>query len=120
MPSRALEAPAAPAHKLHAGGARERLLDAALAHFAADGGLGATLEDIRRDAGVSVGALYHHFSDKAALAGALYGTLTDEFQQGFLEELRANAGAEIHGVVARARGGRRRQQDGVMADAMAA
>jgi AcrR family transcriptional regulator len=74
--------------------ARQRLLAAALARFDADGAVGATLEDIRRDAGVSVGALYHHFPDKAALAGALYAELTGEFQAGFLCELRAHAGAE--------------------------
>jgi AcrR family transcriptional regulator len=74
--------------------ARERLLAAALARFDADGALGATLEDIRREAGVSVGALYHHFSDKAALAGALYAELNADFQDGFLVELRSHASAE--------------------------
>jgi AcrR family transcriptional regulator len=73
---------------------RERLLAAALARFDADGALGATLEDIRRDAGVSVGALYHHFTDKTALAGALYAELTGDFQDGFLSELRAHSDAE--------------------------
>jgi AcrR family transcriptional regulator len=74
--------------------ARERLLAAALARFDADGALGATLEDIRRDADVSVGALYHHFPGKTALAGALYAELTGEFQDGFLTELRAHSSAE--------------------------
>jgi AcrR family transcriptional regulator len=74
--------------------ARDRLLAAALARFDADGALGATLEDIRRDADVSVGALYHHFPGKTALAAALYAELTGEFQEGFLAELRAHSGAE--------------------------
>jgi AcrR family transcriptional regulator len=74
--------------------ARKRLLEAALGRFDADGPLAATLEDIRRDAGVSVGALYHHFPDKAALAGSLYADIAREFQLGFLAELRARAGAE--------------------------
>ncbi len=74
--------------------ARERLLAAALARFDAEGALAATLEDIRREAGVSVGALYHHFPDKTALAAALYVELTGDFQDGFLAELRAHAGAE--------------------------
>ena len=60
------------ARRRSSGQARERLLRAALARFDADGILGPTLEDIRGDAGVSVGALYHHFPDKAALACALY------------------------------------------------
>jgi AcrR family transcriptional regulator len=74
--------------------ARERLLSAALARFQADGALAATIEDIRRDAGVSTGALYHHFADKAALASALYVALTGSYQEGFIGELRAHAGAE--------------------------
>jgi AcrR family transcriptional regulator len=74
--------------------ARERLLAAALTRFDADGAFGATLEDIRRDAGVSVGALYHHFPDKAGLAGALYAELTADFQRGFLAELRSRADAQ--------------------------
>jgi AcrR family transcriptional regulator len=74
--------------------ARGRLLDAALARFAADGALGATLEDIRSEAGVSVGAFYHHFPDKSRLAAALYAELTKDFQDGFLAELRAHSGAE--------------------------
>lgn len=75
-------------------GTRERLLRAALSRFEADGMVAATLEDIRRDAGVSVGALYHHFADKTALAAALYVELTGEFQDGFAGELRSHAGAE--------------------------
>jgi AcrR family transcriptional regulator len=74
--------------------ARDRLLRAALARFDADGALGAKLEDIRREAGVSVGALYHHFPDKTGLAATLYGELTGEFQTGFLAELRTHADAE--------------------------
>jgi AcrR family transcriptional regulator len=74
--------------------ARERLLHAALARFDVDGALGATLEDIRRDAAVSVGALYHHFPDKTALAAALYVDLARAFQEGFVTELRARSGAE--------------------------
>lgn len=82
-PSRQLRAPA-----------RERLLEAASARFHAQGALAVTLEDIRRDAGVSVGALYHHFPDKAALACALYVDLTRRFQDGFLVELHRHSEAE--------------------------
>ena len=78
----------------HGTSARTRLLQAALLRFDADGALGATLEDIRRDAGVSVGALYHHFGHKSGLASALYAELTGQFQEGFLAELRAHSGAE--------------------------
>lgn len=77
-----------------AGGARERLLDAALRRFTADGTMAAKLEDIRLDAGVSVGALYHHFPDKRALAGALFAQVTGDFQDSFLADLRGHPSAE--------------------------
>jgi AcrR family transcriptional regulator len=74
--------------------ARTRLLDAALVRFAADGPVAVSLEDIRRDAGVSVGALYHHFDDKAALVDAVYLELTRQVQSVFLAELHAHTSAE--------------------------
>ncbi len=74
--------------------ARRRLLDAALERFAADGPVGVTLDDVRLQAGVSVGALYHHFADKEALVDALFLDLTEGFQAGFLAELRSRPRAE--------------------------
>jgi AcrR family transcriptional regulator len=53
-----------------------------------------SLEDVRQTAGVSVGALYHHFADKTALIDALYLELTADFQAGFLAVLRAHPTAE--------------------------
>jgi AcrR family transcriptional regulator len=76
------------------GSRRERLLRAALVRFADDGALSATLEDIRREAGVSVGTLYHYFPDKAGLAAELYVELLARFQDGLLAELRVHASAE--------------------------
>lgn len=73
--------------------ARERLLAAALERFATDGVLGARLEDIRRDAGASVGALYHHFADKADLADALFLDCSAQFQAAFLATLREHPDA---------------------------
>jgi AcrR family transcriptional regulator len=77
-----------------AGSARDRLLAAALTRFEADGLVRVTLEDIRIEAGVSVGAMYHHFADKAALVDALYVELIGGFQTEFLAELRQHASAE--------------------------
>lgn len=74
--------------------ARERLLNAALDRFGADGPVAVSLEDVRLQARVSVGALYHHFADKQALIDALYVELTADFQTGFLAELRAHPTAE--------------------------
>lgn len=73
---------------------RERLLQVARRRFAADGTLAATLDEIRRDAGVSVGALYHHFGDKGALAAAVYAQVMAEYQAGFVAALRAQGTAE--------------------------
>lgn len=82
--------------------ARSRLLEAALVRFAAEGPHAPTLEDIRRDAGVSVGALYHHFPDRAALASELYVELLAAYQQGMLATLERHPGARegVRAVVA--------------------
>ena len=49
---------------------RETLLETGLAVFSERGFSGATLEEIAKRAGVTRGALYHHFADKAELYGA--------------------------------------------------
>jgi AcrR family transcriptional regulator len=84
------------------GGARGRLMQTARRRFATDGAIAATLDEIRRDADVSVGALYHHFPDKPALAAAVYAQVMGEYQAGFLAMLRGHATAEggIRGGVA--------------------
>lgn len=81
--------------------ARDRLLAAALRKLATQSPAAVSLEDIRREAGVSVGALYHHFSDKQALIDALYLELTHQVQEDFLSELRAHQSAEdgVKGIV---------------------
>jgi AcrR family transcriptional regulator len=82
--------------------ARGRLLQVARRRFAADGALAPTLDEVRREAGVSVGALYHHFPDKPALAAAVYAQLIGEYQAGFVDMLREHDAAEggIRGGVA--------------------
>jgi AcrR family transcriptional regulator len=81
---------------------RGRLMRTARRRFAVDGAIAATLEEIRRDAEVSVGALYHHFPDKPALAAAVYAQVMSEYQSGFVAMLREHANAEsgIRGGVA--------------------
>ena len=82
--------------------ARDRLLQVARRRFAVDGGLVPTLDEVRREAEVSVGALYHHFPDKPALAAAVYAQLISEYQAGFVTMLRDHDIAEggIRGGVA--------------------
>ena len=82
--------------------ARTRLLEVARRRFAEDGALAATLDEVRREAEVSVGALYHHFPDKVSLATAVYAQLLGEYQEGFVAMLREHATAEggVRGGVA--------------------
>ncbi|SEH90544.1 DNA-binding transcriptional regulator, AcrR family [Mycolicibacterium rutilum] len=82
--------------------ARARLLAVARRRFAADGALSATLDEVRREAEVSVGALYHHFPDKVSLATAVFAQLLGEYQTGFVAMLRKHDTAEggIRGGVA--------------------
>jgi AcrR family transcriptional regulator len=74
--------------------ARDRLLQVARRRFAVDGALVPTLDDLRREAEVSVGALYHHFPDKPALAAAVYAQLLGEYQAGFVAVLREHDTAQ--------------------------
>ncbi|MGE2690968.1 TetR/AcrR family transcriptional regulator [Mycolicibacterium pulveris] len=82
--------------------ARSRLLAVARHRFAAEGALAATLDQVRREAKVSVGALYHHFPDKRSLATAVYAEMIGQYQSGFLEMLRGHDTAEggVRGGVA--------------------
>lgn len=73
---------------------RDQIVFSATRTFARDGALGSRLEDIRRDAGVSVGAIYHHFADKEALYAAAWMRALGSYQTGFLEALRASTDAE--------------------------
>ncbi|MCG7609384.1 MULTISPECIES: TetR/AcrR family transcriptional regulator [Mycobacterium] len=91
-------------------GARDRLISVARRRFAAEGAIAPTLDEMRREAEVSVGSLYHHFPDKPALAAAVYAQVMAEYQDGFLAMLREQATAE-DGI----RGGVRNHLDWVAA-----
>ena len=68
------------------------LLDAARRLFAADGFAATSLDDIVAAAGVTKGALYHHFESKRDLFRAVY-----EREQARLAERQAQAYAEADG-----------------------
>ncbi len=55
---------------------RERLLDAAEALFQRDGVAATSLGDIAREAGLTRGAIYWHFADKADLFNAMMARVT--------------------------------------------
>ena len=78
---------------------RRRVVDAATARFAREGTLQTRLTDIAADAGISIGAIYHHFADKQALADAVVEDSLGAYQEEFLAELERHADAR-HGIAA--------------------
>lgn len=75
----------------------ERIVVAALPVFAARGWAGASMEEIRRAAGVSNGSLYHHFRSRAELAARLLVDGMTSAQQAVAEAL-AEAGSAEQGI----------------------
>lgn len=58
---------------------RQQILDAALLLFSERGYFSTSVHDIKRAAGLSTGAIYHHFSSKEAIAQALHEVLVARF-----------------------------------------
>lgn len=54
---------------------RELILATALRLFVERGFFATSVHDIRREAGLSIGSIYHHFASKEAVAQALYDDL---------------------------------------------
>jgi AcrR family transcriptional regulator len=73
---------------------RHRILHAALGCFTANGYDATTIEHVRAAAGVSVGAVYHHFADKAELAAAVYVDGLRAYHDGFVAALERTADAK--------------------------
>jgi AcrR family transcriptional regulator len=80
---------------------QDRIIDAATSGFARNGVMATRLEDVSRDAGASVGAIYHHFPDKRALHREAYLRALADYQAGFADVLRESEDAEsgIKGIV---------------------
>ncbi len=80
---------------------RQAILDAALIEFSAHGVAGASIRNICRRSGASVGSVYHHFGDKSGIAGALYIEGLVAYQHGFLSVLEgvASTRAGVEGGV---------------------
>jgi AcrR family transcriptional regulator len=72
----------------------QRILAAALPLFLAHGYAGASLEQVRREAGVSNGSLYHHFPRRADLAARLFNEGMRDCQQVILLAVAADEPAE--------------------------
>ncbi|WP_370329682.1 TetR/AcrR family transcriptional regulator [Mycolicibacterium hippocampi] len=74
---------------------RREILDAALQVFLEAGVEGASVEDVRRRSGASVGSLYHRFGSKERLAAAVYVDALGDYQREFTAALdRARDPAE--------------------------
>ncbi|MDX2471308.1 MAG: TetR/AcrR family transcriptional regulator, partial [SAR324 cluster bacterium] len=58
---------------------KQKIFEVALKLFFEQGYSGTTIEDIRKKSGVSVGSLYHHFSNKEILADQLYLSVVEAF-----------------------------------------
>lgn len=72
----------------------DRIVAAATRSFARDGLIATRVEDIRQEAGVSVGAVYHHFADKEAIHTEAWLRALGEYQRAFLEALLDSEDAE--------------------------
>jgi AcrR family transcriptional regulator len=72
---------------------RRRLLDAAIARFAADG-LQASFDAIAADAGATKGALYHHFGSKDGLVQAVYREAVNRHARRVLDDSAEGTGRE--------------------------
>ena len=78
---------------------REEILEAALESFAATGT--ATIEEVRKRSGASVGSIYHHFGGKDGIAAALYLEILRGYQDGVVRALgrSSDAGSGVRALV---------------------
>ncbi len=76
---------------------RRAILDAALAVFLEVGVEAASVEEVRRRSGASVGSLYHRFGSKEGIAAAVYLDALRDYQAGFVAALD-QAGDAADGV----------------------
>ena len=67
------------------GNLRQTILDTALKLFSTKGYFNTSMQDIRRSANISIGAVYHYFSSKEEIASALYDALLKEITDDFLK-----------------------------------
>lgn len=72
----------------------QRVTAVALRLFGTQGYSQTSMEQIRREANVSNGSLYHLYRDKSALAARLYCQGMSESREGILESVRSARGVE--------------------------
>lgn len=67
---------------------KDMVLDAALSLFTTKGYFKTSVRDIRKNADVSIGSIYHYFKNKESIAKALYDSLVNRMGQA-IDEIRA-------------------------------
>ena len=100
-----------PEDSLEAADRRSSILVAALTVFTEKGIEAATIDDIRKRSGASVGSIYHHFGAKDGIAAALFAHTLDDYWARLLaavegeaaarDAIRAAVDAHIRWIVAR-------------------
>jgi len=74
---------------------RDDILESALGAFDERGLIGASIADVSRASATSVGGIYHHFTGKEGLAGAVYLAALQDFQRVFGDAVGGDA---EHGI----------------------
>ncbi|WP_228130180.1 TetR/AcrR family transcriptional regulator [Desulfotalea psychrophila] len=73
---------------------RAMILDAALDLFSTRGYFSTSVHHIQKQAGVSIGSIYHHFKNKEAIAKALYDDLVAMMGQSMAEIMASGENSE--------------------------
>lgn len=66
---------------------RQLILDTALRLFTQNGYFNTSVHDIRREANISIGSIYHHFTTKEQIAASLFSSLTEWLEEQILSVL---------------------------------
>ena len=66
---------------------RQNILQAALDLFSSKGFFQTSMQDIKKNSGVSIGAIYHYFTNKEEIALALYQSLLNDMTEGVSQRL---------------------------------
>jgi len=82
---------------------RDQVLETALDLFTKHGYFNTSIHDIRRAAGVSTGAIYHHFHNKETLAKSLYDSLVTYMEEAITAACEGQTGClpRSHAIIAR-------------------
>lgn len=72
---------------------RDAILETALRLFTSKGYFSTSVHDIRREANISIGAIYHHFSSKEEIAKAIYADLLESMSATMEAIVKDNASA---------------------------